>query len=79
MTVHCTKMKNYEGKHYFKCLNLILNSSKLEFYTSRTFFHSKRKKLGMFILFQKYQFVYPNKLNSLPIRQFLRFQFLDVM
>ena len=43
------------------------------------YIHSKRRKLGMFILFQKIQVVYPNKLNPLPSRQFLRFQFLDVM
>ena len=40
--------------------------------SSRTI-HSKRRKLGMFILFQKYQFVYRNKLNSSPIRQFPSF------
>ena len=34
------------------------------------YIHSKRRKLGMFILFQKCQFVYPNKVNSPPIRQF---------
>ena len=27
------------------------------------YIYSKRRKLGMFILFQKYQFVYPNKVN----------------
>ena len=32
------------------------------------YIHSKRRKLGMIILFQKWQFVYPNKLNSPPIR-----------
>ena len=32
--------------------------------------HSKRTKLGTFILFPKYQFVYTNKRNSPPIRQF---------
>ena len=26
--------------------------------------HSKRRKLGIFIFFQKCQFVYPNKVNS---------------
>ena len=31
------------------------------------YIHSKRRKLGMFILFQKCQFVYPNKVNSPPI------------
>ena len=38
-----------------------------------TYIHSKRRKLGMFILFQKCQFVYPNKVNSPPIRRFLSF------
>jgi len=28
------------------------------------YIHSKRRKLGMFILFQKCQFVYPNKLSK---------------
>ena len=32
--------------------------------------HSKRRKLGMFILFQKCRLVYPNKVNSPPNRQF---------
>ena len=32
-----------------------------------------RRKLDMFILFQKCQFVYPNKVNSLPIRHFPSF------
>ena len=34
---------------------------------------SKRRKLGMFILFQKCQLVYPNKANCPPIRQFPSF------
>ena len=37
------------------------------------YIHSKRRELGMFILFQKYQFVYPNKVNSPPIREFPSF------
>ena len=37
------------------------------------YIHSKRRKLGLFILFQKYQFVLPNKVNSPPIRQFPSF------
>ena len=37
------------------------------------YIYSKRRKLGMFIFFQKYQFVYRNKLNSRPIRQFPSF------
>ena len=37
------------------------------------YIHSKRRKLGMFILFRKCQFVYPNKVNSPPIRQFPSF------
>ena len=31
------------------------------------YIHSKRRKFGMFILFQKYQFVFRNKVNSPPI------------
>ena len=34
------------------------------------YIHSKTRQLGMFIFFQKYQFVYRNKVNSPPIRQF---------
>ena len=37
------------------------------------YIHSKRKKLGLFILFQKYQFVFPNKVNWQSIRQFPSF------
>ena len=37
------------------------------------YIHSKRRKLGMFILFQKCQFVHPKKVNSPPIRQFPSF------
>ena len=33
------------------------------------YIHSKRRKLGMFILFQKRQFVYRKKGISPPIRQ----------
>ena len=43
-----------------------------------TYIHSKRRKLGMSILFQKYQFVYRNKLNSPPIRQFPSFSIFHV-
>ena len=34
------------------------------------YIHSKRRKLGMFIFYEKSQFIYPNKVNSPPIRQF---------
>ena len=34
------------------------------------YIHSRRKKLGIFILFQKCQLVYPNKVNPPPIRQY---------
>ena len=37
------------------------------------YIYSKRRKLGMFILFQKCQFVYPKKANSPAIRQFPSF------
>ena len=37
------------------------------------YIHSKSRKLGMFILFQKCWFVHPNKVNSPPIRQFPSF------
>ena len=33
------------------------------------YIYSKRRKLVMFILFQTWQFFYPNKSNSPPIRQ----------
>ena len=32
------------------------------------YIHSKGRKLVMFVLFQKYQFVYPDKVNSPPYR-----------
>ena len=32
------------------------------------YIHSNSRKLGMFILFRKCQFVYSNKVNSPPIR-----------
>ena len=44
--------------------NLILNFA---------YIHSKHSKLGMFIFFQKNQFVYRNNVNSPPIRQFPSF------
>ena len=37
------------------------------------YIHSKRRKLGTFILFQKCQFVYPKRVNSPPIPQFPTF------
>ena len=40
------------------------------------YIHSKRRKLGVFILFQKSQFVYPNKVKSPPIIQFPSFSFV---
>ena len=39
------------------------------------YIHSKRRKLGMFILFQKRQFVYRDKVISPPILQTSRFTF----
>ena len=43
------------------------------------YIHSKRRKLGMFILFQKCQLVYPNKVNSPPIRQFPPFSIFGLV
>ena len=43
------------------------------------YIHSKRRKLGMFILFQKCQLVYPNKVNSPPIRQFSPFSIFGLV
>ena len=37
------------------------------------YIYSKSRKLVMFILFQRWQFVYPNKSISPPIRQFASF------
>ena len=42
------------------------------------YIHYKRRKLGMFILFQKYQCVYPNKVNSPLIRHIPSFPWLNV-
>ena len=41
------------------------------------YIHSKHRKFGMFILFKKYQFVYRDKVNSPPIRQFPSFSIFD--
>ena len=37
------------------------------------YIHSKRWKLGIFLLFQKCQFVYPVEVSSPPIHQFSPF------
>ena len=37
------------------------------------YIRSKRGKLGMFIFYDKSQFIYPNKVNLPPIRQFPSF------
>ena len=37
------------------------------------YINSKRRKLDVFIIFQKCEFVYPNKVNTPPIRQFPSF------
>ena len=37
------------------------------------YIHSKRRKLGKLIHFQKCRFVYPNKVNSPPIGRFRTF------
>ena len=39
------------------------------------YIHSKRRKLGMFIFLQKYQFVYRNEVNCQQFANFLHFQF----
>ena len=44
------------------------------------YIQSKRRKLGMFIiLFQKCQFVYKNKVNSPPIRQYPSFSIFGLV
>ena len=43
---------------------------------SFAYIHSKSRKLGMFILFQKCQFVYPNKINSPPFRGGVKWEML---
>ena len=51
-TVHCTSIKKYEGKHHF--------ISKFNFELFKTliwsfaYIHSKRRKLGIFILFRPF-------------------------
>ena len=74
MTVHCTSRKNYERKHRFKWANLILNCLKT-LILNFAYIHSKRRKLCMFILFQKFQFVYPNKENA-PISFIFNFWYV---
>ena len=44
------------------------------------YIHSKRKKLGMFILYQKHQFVYPSTskfVTNGPISFFFNFSFMS--
>ena len=69
MTVHCTSIKNYDEKYHFKCpnhnLELLFKTLILNF----LYIHSKRRKLGIFILFRKCQLLYRNKVNSPPIHQ----------
>ena len=55
MTVQCTSIINCEGKHHFKCPNFNLELFKTSI-LNFAYIHSKRRKLGMFILFQKFHF-----------------------
>ena len=71
MTVHWTSRKNYDRNHRFKWPNLILNCLKT-LILNFAYIHSKRRKLGMFILCQKCQFV--SKQSKLA--NFLHFSFL---
>ena len=64
MNVHGTSRNNHEKKHHFKY--------------SKKNIHFKRRKLVMFILFQKYHLIYPNKVIPHQFANFLRCQFLVV-
>ena len=56
MTVHCNSMKKKMPTFNLELFKkLILNFAYID---------SKRRKLGMFILYQKHQFIYPNKGKS---------------
>ena len=69
MTVHCTKIKKLGGKTSFSMPKINLELFKT-FILNFASIHSKSRQLGMFIFFQKYQFVYRKKVNSPPIREF---------
>ena len=67
MTVHCTSIK-------ITTENIILNALiNLELFNTLilnfAYIRSKRTKLGVFIFYEKSQFIYPNKVNS-PIPSF---------
>ena len=64
--------KKLWGKTSFKMPKFNLELSK-NLILNFAYIHSKRRKLGMFIFFQKYQFVSRNNVNSPPIRQFPSF------
>ena len=62
MTVHCTSIK-------ITTENIILNALiNLELFNTLilnfAYIRSKRAKLGVFIFYEKSQFIYPNKVNS---------------
>ena len=61
--------KKLWGKTSFKMRKFNLELSKNLMFNF-AYIHANRKKLGMFIFFQKYQFVYRNNVNLRPIRQF---------
>ena len=61
MTVHCTSKGGKTSFSIRPKFNLELFKTLI---LNFAYIHSKRRKLGMFIFFQKYQFVYRNKINS---------------
>ena len=73
MTIHYASIKNVRENFIFKSkFNLELFNTLVWNFAH---IHSKSRKLGMFIFFQKCQFVYRNKVNSPPIREFPLFSF----
>ena len=59
MTVQCTSIKNIEGKHHFELPKINLELLKTLILNFAYIHSSKRRKLGVFIIFQKCQFVHP--------------------
>ena len=71
MTVHRTSIKIMTANIISNALiNLELFNTLI---SNFAYIRSKSKKLGVFIFYEKSQFIYPNKVNSPPIRQFPSF------
>ena len=68
MTVHCTSIKNNDGKHHFKCLNFVFDYLRLY---CKLRVHSKRRKEDMFTLDQN--------TNLFIQTKYIRHQFANIL